>query len=105
MRLVGGAGTPCDAVHSGFVQVFNASTFGGLCADRFGVPRTTAEVVCRQLGFTRGFVLDNESAGGNPTVCLCQRLPWTLAVGSQASPGADMSVERFDLCLDSSRAA
>ena len=60
VRLRGGFGTPCDPVHSGFIEVFNAGEWGAICEG--GGYRTTdrlvADVVCRQLGFPHGTVVD-----------------------------------------------
>ena len=61
MRLRGGFGTPCDPVHTGFVEVFNAGEWGAICVFT-GNPRArsalAADVVCRQLGFPHGTRVD-----------------------------------------------
>eukprot|EP00892_Ulva_mutabilis_P001478 jgi/Ulvmu1/11330/UM074_0045.1 len=61
VRLRGGFGTPCDPLHSGFVEVFNAGEWGALCGVR-GAPRfddtNVADVVCRQIGFPHGSAVD-----------------------------------------------
>eukprot|EP00892_Ulva_mutabilis_P003255 jgi/Ulvmu1/1300/UM011_0026.1 len=58
VRLVGGVGTLCDAVHSGVVEVFHQTDFGGLC----GSGPVAADVVCRQLGFAHGEELDTHGS-------------------------------------------
>eukprot|EP00892_Ulva_mutabilis_P005580 jgi/Ulvmu1/3394/UM016_0010.1 len=54
---------PCDAVHFGAVEIFNAGQWGRICSGRFsGFPDFTidANVVCRQLGFPFGSLYDLE---------------------------------------------
>lgn len=63
VRLRGGFGTPCDPLHSGFVEVFNAGEWGAICDGEFARRRDflVADVVCRQLGFPHGTVVDSET--------------------------------------------
>ena len=60
VRLRGGFGTPCDPVHTGFIEVFNEGQWGAICQG--GGPNTAdflvGDVVCRQLGFPHGTVVD-----------------------------------------------
>lgn len=62
MRLQGGFGTPCDPVHSGFIEVLHADEWGSICTDRGAEDRAednlVADVVCRQLGFLHGTRVD-----------------------------------------------
>ena len=58
MRLRGGFGTPCDAVYSGFVEVFHRGEWGAICQATNGADRLVADVVCRQIGFPHGTVID-----------------------------------------------
>ena len=57
MRLRGGFGTPCDAVYSGFVEIFHQGEWGAICQIANGPDRLVADVVCRQLGFPHGTVV------------------------------------------------
>ena len=59
VRLRGGFGTPCDPVHSGFVEVFHRSEWGAICSPiaMENVDRLVADVVCRQLGFPHGTIV------------------------------------------------
>ena len=58
VRLRGGFGTPCDPLHSGFVEVLHNSEWGSICSDARRELRSednlVADVVCRQLGFPHG---------------------------------------------------
>lgn len=58
VRLRGGFGSPCDAIHSGFVEIFHRREWGAICTGRqFDTPQV-AGVVCRQLGFPHGTLVD-----------------------------------------------
>ena len=61
VRLRGGFSTSCDSLHTGFIEVFNAGEWGAICDGESS--RTTdllvADVVCRQLGFPHGTVVDS----------------------------------------------
>ena len=61
VRLRGGFGTPCDPLHSGIVEVFNAGEWGAICDGETsrGSHFLVADVVCRQLGFPHGTVVDS----------------------------------------------
>lgn len=61
VRLRGGFGTPCDPLHSGIVEVFNAGEWGAICDGETsrGGDFFVADVVCRQLGFPHGTVVDS----------------------------------------------
>jgi len=60
---------PCDAVHSGIVQIFQNGVWGLICTQRFSFRSGSinfdidANVVCRQLGFPQGTVFDTSSTG------------------------------------------
>ena len=59
MRLRGGFGTPCDPLHSGFVEIFHDGEWGRVCLEAFDYnqepdDRLVADVACRQLGFPHG---------------------------------------------------
>ena len=60
LRLRGGFGTPCDPVHSGFVEVLHLGEWGSICSSLSGGSRSrhVADVVCRQLGFPHGTRVD-----------------------------------------------
>ena len=62
VRLRGGFGTPCDPVHSGFIEVLHLGEWGSICTDRLTETRAednlVADVVCRQLGFPHGTRID-----------------------------------------------
>ena len=69
MRLVGGFGTLCDPLHSGFAEVFHDGEWGAICLEPFSrstnppEDRLVADVVCRQLGFPHGsLVIPREGA-------------------------------------------
>ena len=60
VRLRGGFGTPCDPVHTGFVEIFNAGEWGAICDGNSPSPERAdvlADVICRQLGFPHGTVV------------------------------------------------
>ena len=66
VRLRGGFGTPCDPVHTGFVEIFNAGEWGAICDvndRRLKRADILADVICRQLGFPHGTVIPDEEAG------------------------------------------
>lgn len=58
VRLLGGFGSPCDPIHSGYVEVFHLDEWGAICIDEGDADVLTADVVCRQLGFPHGAVVD-----------------------------------------------
>lgn len=60
LRLRGGFGSLCDPVHSGFVEIFHLGEWGAICTEQFnGIhDRLAADVVCRELGFRHGTVVD-----------------------------------------------
>eukprot|EP00892_Ulva_mutabilis_P011614 jgi/Ulvmu1/8825/UM049_0005.1 len=62
VRLRGGFGTPCDPIHSGFVEVLNLGQWGSICGGIFFseefLDNLVADVVCRQLGFPHGTLID-----------------------------------------------
>ena len=62
MRLRGGFGTPCDPIHSGFIEVLHFDEWGSICTDRsdedVAESNLVADVVCRQLGFPHGTRVD-----------------------------------------------
>ena len=66
MRLVALAGTAatsaCGAVHPGAVEIFHDGRWGRICNDLYGTSpekfTLDAHVVCRQLGFPFGTVID-----------------------------------------------
>ena len=70
VRLRGGFGTPCDPVHSGFIEVLHFGKWGSICTDRRAVDRAVdnlvADVVCRQLGFPHGTRVDPLTAQRPP---------------------------------------
>lgn len=69
---------PCDAVHFGYAQIFNDGLWGSVCAT--GIDRShgkwtvDATVICRQLGFSFGNLMDaraptfTATAGSTPPV-------------------------------------
>ena len=68
MRIVplNGTAVPtavCDDVHFGGVELFHEGTWGRICAGRFRGDlfefTLDAQVVCRQLGFPFGTLMDN----------------------------------------------
>lgn len=58
VRLRGGFGTLCDQVHTGFVEVFHDDEWGAICAGTDPTGRLVGDVVCRQLGFPHGTMVD-----------------------------------------------
>lgn len=70
VRLRGGFGTPCDPVHSGFVEVLHSGEWGSICTDEFfgrrGDDNLVSDVVCRQLGFPHGTRVDPRNALAPP---------------------------------------
>eukprot|EP00892_Ulva_mutabilis_P004970 jgi/Ulvmu1/2845/UM144_0010.1 len=73
VRLRGGFGTMCDPIHTGFVEVFHNGEWGTICVgnerdnnlnsvDDF----LAADVICRQLGFPHGTVMDIQSKNPVP---------------------------------------
>eukprot|EP00892_Ulva_mutabilis_P002672 jgi/Ulvmu1/12405/UM009_0052.1 len=58
VRLRGGSGTPCDPVHTGFVEIFLDDAWAGICEALADVDRLVSDVVCRQLGFPHGTVVE-----------------------------------------------
>ena len=73
MRLVPLNGTavptaPCDDVHFGGVELFREGVWGRICPGRFGGDEADftldAKVVCRQLGFPFGTVMDASEVSG-----------------------------------------
>ena len=69
MRLVplNGTAVPtavCDDVHFGGVELFREGSWGRICPGRFGGDEADftidAQIVCRQLGFPFGSVMDVE---------------------------------------------
>ena len=58
------ATAPCDPVHFGGVEIYHDGRWGRICSDRFGSDPADftldAQVVCRQLGFPYGGVMDAE---------------------------------------------
>lgn len=70
VRLRGGFGTPCDPLHTGFVEVYNeaAEQWGAICLDVRDVRPDygAANVVCRQLGFAHGSIVDTRSPVVSP---------------------------------------
>ena len=58
MRLRGGFGTLCDPVYTGFVEVFHFDEWGAICTGDTPDDRLAADVVCRQLGFPHGTMVD-----------------------------------------------
>lgn len=55
LRLRGGFGTLCDPIHSGFVEVLHFGVWGSICESS---ETQVAKVICRQLGFASGAVVD-----------------------------------------------
>ena len=53
---------PCDTVHLGAVEIFNNGEWGKICAPRPGGWTVDAIVICRQLGFPFGNVMDPNEA-------------------------------------------
>eukprot|EP00892_Ulva_mutabilis_P005899 jgi/Ulvmu1/3681/UM017_0097.1 len=72
VRLRGGFGTPCDPIHSGFIEVLHFDEWGSICTDQFSENRAednlVADVVCRQLGFPHGTRVDPLTARPPPPV-------------------------------------
>lgn len=56
VRLTNGTGSPCDDLHSGIVEVYDAAAaaWGAICTASTPDDRLAADVVCRQLGFPHG---------------------------------------------------
>lgn len=62
MRLRGGFGTPCDTIHTGYIEVLHDGEWGNICTNSIEESRATntlvPDVVCRQLGFPYGGRVD-----------------------------------------------
>eukprot|EP00892_Ulva_mutabilis_P004969 jgi/Ulvmu1/2844/UM144_0009.1 len=75
IRLRGGSGSLCDPVYTGFVEIFHLNEWGGICNDcgfgSYDYSSTSdflaADVVCRQLGFAHGNLVDPSN---NPGSCV-----------------------------------
>ena len=90
MRLVSLNGTEgptavCDDIHFGGVELFREGTWGRICADPFGsYPEDftlDAQVVCRQLGFPFGTLMDAGELGsvyGDSTPDYSDLPPFTI---------------------------
>lgn len=59
VRLRGGFGTPCDQIHTGFIEVFHDGEWGAVCSAFSRTEDRTAFVVCRQMGFRYGLRIDS----------------------------------------------
>ena len=71
VRLRGGSGTPCDALHSGFVEIRHNGEWGRICLQPFEsrdepVDTLMADVACRQLGFPHGTLVIPGNGPGGP---------------------------------------
>ena len=59
----------CDDVHFGGVELFREGAWGRICPGRFGGDEQEftldAQVVCRQLGFPFGTVIDATDISGS----------------------------------------
>lgn len=96
MRLRGGFGTLCDPIHSGFVEVLHFGDWGSICQTG---DNQVAEVVCRQLGFTSGAVVDalnpippRDSVAPQPTADYESNVG---SSGERDTEEAEEPVERF----------
>eukprot|EP00892_Ulva_mutabilis_P005579 jgi/Ulvmu1/3393/UM016_0009.1 len=58
VRLRGGFGSLCDPVYTGFVEVFHFEEWGAICTGSDDTDRLAADVICRQLGFPHGTLVD-----------------------------------------------
>ena len=92
MRLVGGFGTLCDPLHSGFTEVFHDGEWGAICLEPFSgstnppEDRLVADVVCRQLGFPHGtLVIPREGAPAEGTCSQRQSITFTTRAHSGAT--------------------
>lgn len=115
---IDGQTQPCDDVHMGAVEFFNDGLWGRICGPsslRRGASTVDANVVCRQLGFPFGSLMDTgetrfvagDNTAGNTvtwaTEVICTGLEARLAdcffpeafgasggsVGPGSSPGVD----------------
>jgi hypothetical protein len=59
IRLTGGFGSRCDSIHTGFVEIYHLGSWGSICAVEYMTDPSLAEVVCRQLGFPYGTIVDS----------------------------------------------
>eukprot|EP00892_Ulva_mutabilis_P012696 jgi/Ulvmu1/979/UM103_0006.1 len=73
VRLVGGFDSPCSLLFSGIVEIFHDGEWGAICGGRidpdddpFGT--LAPDVVCRQLGFPHGTVVDALEPGSSDNV-------------------------------------
>ena len=81
VRLVGGFGTPCDPLHSGFVEIFHDDDWGRICLHPFDnkrepEDRLVADVACRQLGFPHG-TLVLPRAGESQVLAPLRHIRWS----------------------------
>ena len=94
MRLRGGFGTPCDAVYSGFVEVYHFEEWGAICIGDDVSDTLAADVVCRQLGFPHGTAVDPttrtpSTAGGFAAA------PFGFGFGDYSTEEAEEPQDRF----------
>lgn len=79
------ATAPCDDVHFGGVELFREGRWGRICAGRFGQPEEftlDAQVICRQLGFPFGSVMDTREAFSSSEQDIDSALVWATEVRS-----------------------
>ena len=91
MRLRGGFGTPCDPVHSGFIEVLHSGEWGSICTqqrpDNRAEDNLVADVACRQLGFPHGTRVDPLTSRPPPP---------SQSDGEASSPYATYYISYFD---------
>eukprot|EP00892_Ulva_mutabilis_P008801 jgi/Ulvmu1/6293/UM288_0001.1 len=58
VRLRGGVGTPCDALHSGVLEIFHEAEWGRV---NIATNELAPDVACRQLGFPHGTAVPFDS--------------------------------------------
>jgi len=110
VRLRGGFGTPCDAVYSGFVEVYHFEEWGAICIGDDVSDTLAADVVCRQLGFPHGTAVDPttrtpSTAGGFAAApfgfgtrftVACRTFAVPEALEEVTTPGAGAAVQQDD---------
>lgn len=73
VRLINIRGTnfttqPCDDVHLGGVEIFNDGRWGRICDGDSGMYNIDAKVICCQLGFPFGSIIDLREVADTPAV-------------------------------------
>eukprot|EP00892_Ulva_mutabilis_P005582 jgi/Ulvmu1/3396/UM016_0012.1 len=95
VRLRGGFGSLCDPVYTGFVEVFHFEEWGAICTGSDDTDRLAADVICRQLGFPHGTLVDPLTNPADPVRIYNDYGGYTYAPYDPAVEEADEPQDRF----------